>query len=330
MRLRNPLATFAIEALLWLVPAGLFLRTYLERAAAPMSAAYAHLALVLIVAGSVAATRALLHRVVPRSGSNLIGALLTATALWLLWAYYLVAIAGFGAWGRLVSWGLIATYLWRATELIAVLGAGAYAIVAAAAICFIGLSWLVHKIIVKHDWAAPTPARPSCHGLRLAGAALFLCAASLFFWRFVNFPPIESGEPVASTFNTHLLAQRRQTHHNPASRRLAQQEDDERAAYVASSGVGPTNVVLVMVDALRAKSMGAYGYARNTTPYLSQLAREGKISVVPHAYSVCAESSCGILGILASRYVHQAVARPITLIEVLARNGLRHTSAAER
>ncbi len=321
MRLRNPLATFAVEALLWLVPAGLFLRMYLERAAVPMTAAYAHLGLVLILAGSVAATRALLHCFVPRPGSNVMGTLLTATALWLLWAYYLLAIAGFGAWGRLVSWGLIATYLWRATELFEVLGTGAYAIAAAVAISFVVLSWLLHKSIVKHDWTAPTFPNPSGRGARLAGATLFLCAAAIFFWRFWAFPPIETGEPVASTFNTHLLAQRRQTHHSPASRRLAQQEDSERASYVASAHAGPTNVVLVVVDALRAKSMGAYGYERNTTPYLSQLAREGKISVVPHAYSVCAESSCGIYGILASRHVHQAVAKPITLIEVLARHG---------
>lgn len=310
-----------VEALLWLIPAALFLSIYIERAAVPSAAAYAHLGFVSIVAGSVAAARALLHRFMRWSWSSAFGTLLTAAAMWLLWVYYVIAITGFGAWGRLVSWGLIETYLWRATELFEVLGPGAYVILAAAAISFTGLSWLLYRAVIKRDWTAPAIGNPSGRRARLVGATLFLCAAAVFFWRFLNFPPVEAGEPVASTFNTHLLSQRRQSHHNPASQRLAQQEDNARAAYVASARAGPTNVVVVVVDALRAKSMGTYGYARNTTPYLSQLALEGKLSVVPHAYSVCAESSCGIYGILASRYVHQAVSRPITLIDVLGRHG---------
>lgn len=320
-RLRRPFATAVMEALLWLVPAALFLRLYMERAAVSLSAAWAHLGFLLIFAGSVAATRALLHRFVRRAWSGVLGALLTAGALWVLWTYYVIAIAGYGAWGRLVSWGLIETYLWRATELFEVLGPGASMVLVAAGMSFIGLSWLIHRFLVAHDWTAPARGNPSRRGAHLSGATLFLCAAAIFFWRFVNFPPVEAGEPVASTFNTHLLAQRRQTHHSPMSQRLALREEHARAAYVADSRPRTTNIVVVVVDALRAKSMGVYGYERNTTPFLSQLAREGKIGVVPHAYSVCAESSCGIYGILASRQVHQAVSKPITVIDVLRRHG---------
>src|SRR5262245_18288087 len=43
-----------------------------------------------------------------------------------------------------------------------------------------------------------------------------------------------------------------------------------------SQGPGRPNVLLVSVDALRADHVGAYGYARSTTPFLDRLARDGQ------------------------------------------------------
>ena len=49
------------------------------------------------------------------------------------------------------------------------------------------------------------------------------------------------------------------------------------AALVSSCGAGPEirNVVLVSLDAVGAKHVSAYGYARQTTPNLDAVAREG-------------------------------------------------------
>lgn len=49
----------------------------------------------------------------------------------------------------------------------------------------------------------------------------------------------------------------------------------------------PHRVIFVTIDTLRADHVGAYGYPRNTTPFLDQLAREGVLferaySVMPH------------------------------------------------
>jgi glucan phosphoethanolaminetransferase (alkaline phosphatase superfamily) len=39
----------------------------------------------------------------------------------------------------------------------------------------------------------------------------------------------------------------------------------------------PSNVVLVLVDALRADHLGCYGYARPTSPHLDALAAESTV-----------------------------------------------------
>jgi arylsulfatase A-like enzyme len=47
--------------------------------------------------------------------------------------------------------------------------------------------------------------------------------------------------------------------------------------YAAAAPDGRPNVVLVSVDTLRAPSLGSYGYARDTSPFLDGLAREGAL-----------------------------------------------------
>jgi arylsulfatase A-like enzyme len=100
-------------------------------------------------------------------------------------------------------------------------------------------------------------------------------------------------------------------------------EDRARAAYVPAVVAHPRNVILIVVDALRPDHMGIYGYARDTTPQLARLQRAGLVRLAPPMRAVCASSFCGLLGIAASRYVHQFSERPITLQEVLRRHGYR-------
>ena len=90
---------------------------------------------------------------------------------------------------------------------------------------------------------------------------------------------------------------------------------------VVSTAPRPRTLVLVIVDALRSDRMRVYGAARENTPFLSSLAREGTLHRVDRAYSVCTVSFCGILGTLASRYWHQLSVPPATITDVLASYG---------
>ena len=110
----------------------------------------------------------------------------------------------------------------------------------------------------------------------------------------------------------------------PTARRHAVAERDAalRAAYPRHV---PTalrkNVVLIIVDSLRADRMQVYGYSRPTTPFLSKLVRDGRMRKVERAFSSCSESFCGITSTLASREFRDISARTFQLQDVLRDEG---------
>lgn len=61
------------------------------------------------------------------------------------------------------------------------------------------------------------------------------------------------------------------------------------------------NIVVIVVDCLRADHLKRYGYGRDTMPFTDQMAEvHGGVGVV-NFYSICNESKCGIRSILTSR-----------------------------
>jgi arylsulfatase A-like enzyme len=100
-------------------------------------------------------------------------------------------------------------------------------------------------------------------------------------------------------------------------------EDRERSAYRPAPKAERKNVILIVVDALRADHMGVYGYARDTTPTLARLAKAGTLRKADAVRASCSSSYCGLLSIASSKFLHQMSARPITLQEVLRRHGYR-------
>jgi hypothetical protein len=82
---------------------------------------------------------------------------------------------------------------------------------------------------------------------------------------------------------------------------VAQEDQRVRATYPPDPSFEKRNVILIMVDSLRADHMQVYGYERPTTPFLSTLLAEGQLSKVDFALSMCSESLCGILCTMASR-----------------------------
>lgn len=60
------------------------------------------------------------------------------------------------------------------------------------------------------------------------------------------------------------------------------------------------DVLLITIDALRADHLGAYGYARNTTPHIDQLAAGGVRFL--HAYSQAPHTSFSVASMLTGKY----------------------------
>jgi len=71
------------------------------------------------------------------------------------------------------------------------------------------------------------------------------------------------------------------------------------------------DVLLVTIDALRADHVGAYGYARPTTPNLDRLAREG--TLFEHAYTPTPHTSYAVSSLMTGKYL-----RPILTLEAAA------------
>lgn len=75
------------------------------------------------------------------------------------------------------------------------------------------------------------------------------------------------------------------------------------AADVAPAGDRPPNVLFILIDTLRADHMSLYGYDRDTTPFLSQLAERSAVFARARSQAACTYPSVNV--ILTSRYAYR-------------------------
>lgn len=78
-------------------------------------------------------------------------------------------------------------------------------------------------------------------------------------------------------------------------------------AGAAQSKGNPPNVLLITIDTLRADHLSCYGYAKRTSPYIDQLAKEG--TRFARAYTVIPLTGPSHLAIMCSRYPQEDGAR---------------------
>lgn len=119
----------------------------------------------------------------------------------------------------------------------------------------------------------------------------------------VHLPPrLWRGEPILGLFTPDTMLYEGLRHAD-----IAEADRRVRSAYPDAASFDRKNVVIIMVDSLRADHMQIYGYDRPTTPFLSRLEKTGRLHKVAFAASTCSETVCGVLSVLASReYVHLA------------------------
>jgi glucan phosphoethanolaminetransferase (alkaline phosphatase superfamily) len=220
------------------------------------------------------------------------------------------------SWGRNISGHLVAAFaptIWSGKEPFPVgaLGISTFAV---------GTLALMVAILV---WSGPTR-QPSPIGFtRRASAAVVmfgLCYATAIWGIASRDNLLWTYEPVASFFRPDGYA------FEPSARRAAAAARDGvlRAAYPHPvPKAHRKNVVLIIVDSLRADRMQVYGYPRATTPFLSQLVQTGCMNKVELAFSTCSESFCGITSTLASREFRDISARTFQLQDVLRDEGYR-------
>jgi glucan phosphoethanolaminetransferase (alkaline phosphatase superfamily) len=154
-------------------------------------------------------------------------------------------------------------------------------------------------------------------GIVLAGYAAYLCVLA----RRTAYSDLLSSDPflsaVRSTTDVFDSA------YLESVRRLAMEEPQSRARYPSGQSFEKKNVIIIIVDSLRADHTQVYGYERPTTPFLASLLATGKLRKVEFATSTCAESNCGILSTLFSRTLRHQVSEDFKLYELLHDQGYK-------
>ncbi len=102
------------------------------------------------------------------------------------------------------------------------------------------------------------------------------------------------------------------------------QEDERcRSTYPRTQTFEKKNVILIIVDALRADHTQLYGYHRATTPFLKHLLDTGRLQKVEFATSTCSGTFCGVMSTLASKGVKHLVTGNFKLYDLLRDQGYR-------
>ena len=317
------LLRFALDAVIFVSLAAIFLFVYIHRYAAPVEAVLPHLRLVAALILGIAVIRLALCRVFRgRVVRNLAAATVITAALAAMVLYYSLVIIGLEFWGRVITWDLILSYVRQIEPLADVLGLNLLLqLVALAVICamLFAITW---RYITHFDWAETSSHRMSA-GLFASIVACGGAVSAAELYGFVADPATNASEPISLTLFPRASAS--DFEGNAIDwvlvARRDRMENAARAAYVPNTNAAHRNLILIVVDALRQDHMGIYGYERDTTPNLSRMAKEGNLRKVTGVHASCADSPCGLFSISASKLLRQFSLRPFSLQEALRRHG---------
>lgn len=291
-----------------------------------------HLAVVALWDLALLGGLALLVSAVPhaRRVTRVACAVLPALTLAVQAHLYLLNLISNLSWGRNITGHLVAAFaptIWSGREPFPVGRLGISLVVAG----IVGLALLASRL-----WAArldsalrllldPGPGVPARRAARLAGAVVVAVVGVASFRTTVAHAVKSDDLPWKTEFVASFLRVDGFAFEPTERRRLVAQTDAGlRAAYPhATPGARRRNVVLVIVDSLRADRMQAYGYQRPTTPFLSGEVAAGRMRRVDDAFASCPESFCGITSTLTSRTFRDLTPAMFTLPDALRAQGYR-------
>lgn len=302
-----------------------FIFVYVNFLHAPTETISAHLQVVVWIAVAMAGVRLLINLLpVTPMLRRALAALLIACVFFGLITLYAGALAGIKFWGRVASVQLIATYVAQAPATLKALGISRYSIIAVVGSLFLFIASTAFLYLRRYDWT-PAFQRITSPALSIAAAAGLLCGFSIYAVSFDSLGWERRGEPLSLTLFAGDAEVGAQSNHMSIMRmtELQKQQDASRASYSQSTEAHKSNVILIVVDALRADHLSLLGYRVKTTPNLEQLKSQGALQVATSAVAVCNESFCGLRGLAASQTVANQAEHPFTLHEVLKKYGYK-------
>jgi glucan phosphoethanolaminetransferase (alkaline phosphatase superfamily) len=259
-------------------------------------------------------------------------ALVAAAGFCFLLALYLADLAGNVIWGNNISRKLVEQYAfhWPAAGQNSIsISRWVYIGLAAALAAIIALYLRLSRMIQTGLEELFLPGREcslfkdrrraAMSTISLSAILIGYAGGLAYFSRQASRGGLASREPIMSFFidandiydlNGGALAER-----------LRREEPLARAAYGTNHVFQKKNVVIIIIDSLRADHMQVYGYGRPTTPFLTQMVKDGRIKKVDFATSTCAESNCGILSTMSSKPLRGIVPQDFKLYDLLHDQG---------
>ncbi len=304
----------------WIFISGAFLGFYTLKFNGPNTAIFPHFLVVSIAAFSLAGVRYVFYRIFSTNVAISASAALMSAVVFILISYYLAVIAGLDSWGRVISLALMKAYLAQLPPLLDVLGITPVVIAVAIFSGYLFIYYAISRYLTHWDWVEGA-VKLGSSAIITTIVSLFMAISFLAALDFVEFPPSQSGEPFALTLSPANGALRSQGYGEVASKHLDLIERTARDVYQPVILDDPTNVIVVVVDALRGDHLSVNGYGRVTTPNIDKLVMDNSSSRIARMYSACAQSACGLMALSSSRYTHRLPSHPISIQEVLHRHG---------
>ncbi len=319
------------ELLLWLLLPVLFLVYYVGVRSNPVASGTTHLLLIIQAAIFIFTLNSLINTIIKNKKiAGLVISFIYATCIFSMLFYYILVYVGLNTWGRVITVELIISYANQLEALFNALGLPYLIIQFILFITFVSgwfllffyvynaklIEYLQHKLqLIVSYWIQVLLLITFC----------ILALNPLFDYPANTLKYVEYKEPISLTFwaGKPENAKSSTTQGNRYNLSLNQQELKAASSYLANTNFKKSNVVLIVVDALRPINMGVYGYTRHTTPYLSQLKDIGATTIVSQVSASCAESACGLMSIASSRFIHLMPETPFTLQQVLKLHGYK-------
>ena len=311
---------FAMELLAWVAMAAIFLSAYILHFNNSPSIVLPHLFLLSSIWAGGVGLRSLLwgmfgqRRAMPYLSATI------ASLPWMMMAlWYCVALIGLASWGRVTTWPIIRTYAGQSPFLLSTLGFPGWLVWLPALFAVLFILVLGRTRWMRPDWPSIL-LRVSGRSQALLLALLMAMFPWVLFGMMYKTAALSREEPLQISLFPVLAAQK-ESNAFSVSPAMNAAEVQLRRTYQPATSPKPRNVILIVGDALRSDRMGAYGYARPTTPFLTALVHAGTAEIVPRIRASCSESVCGYMALAASRPIQAMPSNPFTLHEALRRNG---------
>ena len=130
------------------------------------------------------------------------------------------------------------------------------------------------------------------------------------------------GEPILTFFHT-SSSWKFFKELTPHQKEVLARDREARLMYPRQMDFDRKNVIIIVSDSLRADHLSPYGYSRGTTPFLTELFKEGKLKKVEFALSQTADSLGGFMAILSSKNWNNIAYDNFKIHDVLKDHGYR-------